>query len=87
MPTPKEEIHKLQKQVKADFAAYQAKLCCSAQKVVDLLNDKGGKTAERTILTLGEFRQLLDKRLTEENYLRLKIFAKHLPKSSPASAS
>jgi hypothetical protein len=87
MPTPKEEIRKLQKQVKTDFAAYQAQLCCSAQKVVDLLNAKGGKTSERSILTLGEFRQLLDKRLTEQDYLRLKVFAKHLPASPPTAAS
>jgi hypothetical protein len=78
MPTPIHEVRKFQQQVRADFAAFQVKFGCSAKKAIDLLNARGQKSSTRKILTLGELRQLIDRRIGEEDFLRLKSFAKNL---------
>lgn len=76
MSTP--NVRDFQQQVRADFAAYQAKHCCSAKKAVDRLNTASKKNSVRTILNLGQMRQLIDKHIDRAELIRLQIFAKNL---------
>ncbi|WP_438482769.1 hypothetical protein [Oleiharenicola lentus] len=76
MTTP--NVRAFQKQVGIDFAAYQARECCSAEKALQKLNTESKKSPERTILHLGQLRQLISKHIVIADVIRLQIFAKTL---------
>ena len=85
MSTP--NVRDFQQQVRADFAAYQAQHHCSAKKAVDQLNTASKKVSVRTILNLGQLRQLIDKHIDRAELIRLQIFAKNLTQQlAPAAA-